>query len=74
VGTAGNALCWYYLAAKLAAAGPPGEEGEKKKLSGDCRWINDLARADAGYPYGSSENRLPRRFTEGKGQKEQAGE
>ncbi|GAW22152.1 hypothetical protein ANO14919_116870 [Xylariales sp. No.14919] len=72
VGTAGNALCWYYLAAKLAAAGPPGEEGEKtkKKLSGDCRWINDLARADAGYPYGSSENRLPRRFTEGKGQRE----
>ncbi|KAI0433619.1 glycosyltransferase family 4 protein [Xylaria sp. FL1042] len=58
VGTVGNALCWYYLAAKLGI--------EKEEVAGDCRWINDLARVDAGYPYEASENRLPRSFTEEK--------
>ncbi|KAI0817743.1 glycosyltransferase family 4 protein [Xylaria sp. FL0064] len=61
VGTVGNALCWYYLAANLAV--------DKEKLAGDCRWINDLARVDAGYPYKATENRLPRSFTEEKGLK-----
>jgi hypothetical protein len=61
VGTAGNALCWYYLASKLATAETSETGG--KKLKGDCRWINDLAREQAGYPYKDGENRLPREFT-----------
>ncbi|KAI0397192.1 glycosyltransferase family 4 protein [Xylariaceae sp. FL0594] len=62
VGTAGNALCWYYLAAKLATA----ELGAGKCVVGNRRWINDLAREEAGFPYSEGENRLPRSFTEGK--------
>ncbi|KAI0466097.1 glycosyltransferase family 4 protein [Xylaria cf. heliscus] len=60
VGTVGNALCWYYLGVKLTVG--------DRKLAGDCRWINDLARTEAGYPYKPGENRLPRRFTEEKQQ------
>ncbi|KAI8944080.1 glycosyltransferase family 4 protein [Xylaria longipes] len=60
VGTVGNALCWYYLAAKLT--------GGDKRLAGNRRWINDLARTEAGYPYKPGENRLLRRFTEEKQQ------
>lgn len=60
VGTVGNALCWYYLAAKLVTAELPGG----KKLEGNRRWINDMARTDAGHPYKKGENRLPRKFTE----------
>ncbi|KAI0099141.1 glycosyltransferase family 4 protein [Nemania sp. FL0031] len=59
VGTVGNALCWYYLAVQLTAM----RHGDAKFL-GDCRWINDLARTEAGFPYETGENRLPRRFTE----------
>lgn len=59
VGTAGNALAWYYLAHKFAAGGSGG-------LKGDERWVNDLARDEAGKPYRSGENRLPRHFTERK--------
>ncbi|KAI1811885.1 glycosyltransferase family 4 protein [Poronia punctata] len=62
VGTAGNALCWFYLAAKLTTT----ELGEDKKVAGDRRWIADLARQEAGFPYVEGENRLPRTFTEGK--------
>jgi glycosyltransferase involved in cell wall biosynthesis len=65
VGTVGNALCWYYLAARLATTQSPETGG--KKLRGDHRWINDLAREEAGYPYKEGENRLPRKFTELKG-------
>ncbi|KAI1823935.1 glycosyltransferase family 4 protein [Xylaria intraflava] len=60
VGTVGNALCWYYLAAKLTTDVELGH----KKLYGDRRWVNDLARIEAGYPYQPHENRLPRSFTE----------
>ncbi|KAI0401725.1 glycosyltransferase family 4 protein [Xylaria palmicola] len=62
VGTVGNALCWYYLAAKLGTARDASESGDRK-LRGDCCWINDLARTEAGCPYRPGENRLPRRFT-----------
>lgn len=57
VGTVGNALGWYYLAAKWAEAGEGG-------LEGNARWVNDMAREEAGFPYEPDENRLPRGFTE----------
>ncbi|KXH31286.1 glycosyl transferase group 1 [Colletotrichum salicis] len=60
VGTVGNALGWFYLAAKWA------EVGVKPGLRGDERWVNDMAREEAGKPYSDSENRLPRHFTEKK--------
>jgi len=60
VSTVGNALCWYYLAAKLTTT----ELGADRKLVGNRRWINDLAREEAGFPYREGENRLPRSFTE----------
>ncbi|KAI1174233.1 glycosyltransferase family 4 protein [Nemania sp. FL0916] len=67
VGTVGNALCWYYLAAKLTGTKTAGTgTGSSKSWPGGCRWINDLARNEAGYPYKPGENQLPRRFTEQK--------
>ena len=54
VGTVGNALSWFYLADKWA-----GGEG----LEPEERWVNDLAREEAGFPYGEGENRLPRGST-----------
>ncbi|ROT38287.1 clock-controlled-9 protein [Sodiomyces alkalinus F11] len=60
VGTAGNALCWFYLASKWA------EVGVKPGLPGNERWVNDMAREEAGKPYNESENRLPRHFTQRK--------
>ncbi|KAI2622270.1 glycosyltransferase family 4 protein [Xylaria nigripes] len=61
VGTIGNALCWYYLAAKLTNQV---DENGAKKFCGEGRWVNDLARNEAGFPYQSWENRLPRHFTD----------
>ena len=61
VGTPGNALGWYYLAAKWAEVGV--ERNGKGGLKGDEKWVNDMARDEAGLPYGETENRLPRRFT-----------
>ncbi|KXJ89655.1 family 4 glycosyltransferase [Microdochium bolleyi] len=58
VSTAGNALCWYYLADRFVHGG--GAKGGEFKE----RWVNDLAREGAGVPYEKGENRLPRRFTE----------
>lgn len=58
VGTVGNALAWFYLAAKWA------EVGISPGLHGDERWVNDMAREEAGKPYAEGENRLPRHFTE----------
>lgn len=58
VGTVGNALAWYYLAAKWA------EVGVKPGLKGQERWVNDLAREEAGEPYTEGENRLPRSYTQ----------
>ncbi|KAL1642495.1 hypothetical protein SLS61_009646 [Didymella pomorum] len=43
VSTVGNALSWLYLADELA-------NGEKK-IKPNSRWINDMAREKAGYPY-----------------------
>lgn len=51
IGTVGNALSWFYLADKWA-----GGEGVVPRE----RWVNDLAREEAGFPYVEGENRLPR--------------
>lgn len=51
VGTVGNALSWLYLADQWASG---------KGLVPDGKWVNDLARGAAGFPYGKGENRLPR--------------
>lgn len=60
VGTVGNAIGWYYLAAKWD------EVGVNPGLRGDEKWVNDMAREEAGKPYGKDENRLPRHFTQQK--------
>lgn len=52
VSTVGNALSWLFLADRMAA--------RKEKLHVNSRWINDLAREEAGYPYKEGESRLPR--------------
>ncbi|KAL7624688.1 hypothetical protein AAE478_006258 [Parahypoxylon ruwenzoriense] len=62
VGTVGNALCWFYLADKFADVGVKRGDGSGG-FDGKCRWMNDLAREEAGYPYQEGENRLPRDFT-----------
>lgn len=61
VGTVGNALSWFYLASKFADVGIP-KDGVGA-FKGNCRWVNDLAREEAGHPYEKEENRLPRKFT-----------
>lgn len=43
VSTVGNALSWLYLADELANGA--------KKIEPNSRWINDMAREKAGYPY-----------------------
>ncbi|KAL2214190.1 clock-controlled-9 protein [Sarocladium strictum] len=58
VGTVGNALSWYYLAAKWA------EVSVNPGLKGDEHWVNDMAREEASQPYNDRENRLPRSSTE----------
>lgn len=60
VGTVGNALSWFYLAHKWA------EIGVKPGLRPNERWVNDMAREEAGRPYTEGENRLPRHFTQKK--------
>lgn len=60
VGTVGNALGWFYLAAKFQ------ELGTSPGLRGDEKWVNDMAREEAGYPYSEGENRLPRHYTQRK--------
>ncbi|KAH6616023.1 glycosyltransferase family 4 protein [Chaetomium sp. MPI-SDFR-AT-0129] len=62
VGTVGNALSWFYLAAKWKEVGV--EKHGKGGLKGDGRWVNDMAREEAGFPYAEGENRLPRSFTQ----------
>lgn len=59
VSTPGNALAWYYLAAKWVDVGT----GSKGGLKGSEKWVNDMAREEAGYTYKEGENRLPRSFT-----------
>jgi hypothetical protein len=51
VSTVGNAVSWLYLATAMS-------KGEKIKPN--LRWINDIAREQAGEPYVEGENRLPR--------------
>jgi alpha,alpha-trehalose phosphorylase (configuration-retaining) len=51
VSTVGNTLSWLYMASKMS-------KGEEVKANG--RWINDMARDEAGEPYMPGENRLPR--------------
>jgi alpha,alpha-trehalose phosphorylase (configuration-retaining) len=51
VGTVGNALSWFYLADKWANG---------QGIMPVERWVNDLAREEAGFPYGEGENKLPR--------------
>jgi glycosyltransferase involved in cell wall biosynthesis len=60
VGTVGNAIGWYYLAAKWH------EVGCNPGLPGKEQWVNDMAREEAGQPYAEKENRLPRHFTQKK--------
>jgi glycosyltransferase involved in cell wall biosynthesis len=51
IGTVGNALSWFYLADKWANG---------KGVVPNEKWVNDLAREEAGIPYQKGENRLPR--------------
>jgi glycosyltransferase involved in cell wall biosynthesis len=51
VSTVGNIMCWLYLASKLS-------NGDPIKPNG--RWINDMAREEAGQPYQPGEPRLKR--------------
>ncbi len=62
VGTVGNAISWFYLASKFADVGIP--QDRVGAFKGNCRWVNDLAREEAGHPYQEGENRLPRKFTQ----------
>ncbi|KAK8078334.1 trehalose synthase [Apiospora saccharicola] len=67
VGTPGNALAWYYLASKWAAiAAIKANGGRANPLQPNHRWINDMAREEAGFPYEEGENKLPRRYTKEK--------
>jgi hypothetical protein len=54
VGTVGNALSWFYLAHKYASKTAELPRG---------RWVNDMAREEAGVFYTEKENRLPRAAT-----------
>lgn len=54
VGTVGNALSWFFLASRFAV---------DDSFKGNSRWLNDVAREEAGKAYTQDENRLPRRFT-----------
>lgn len=51
VSTVGNTLSWLYLASKMS-------KGEEVKPN--HKWVNDIARDEAGEPYRLGENRLPR--------------
>lgn len=62
VSTPGNALAWYYLAAKWTATDI--QDGAGQALKGSEKWVNDMAREEAGILYQDGENRLPRSFTQ----------
>lgn len=51
VSTVGNALSWFYLADMWV---------NKDGVTADGRWVNDMAREEAGIPYHRGENKLPR--------------
>lgn len=54
VHTVGNALSWMYMASKVAGGKP---------LNPNEKWINDMAREEAGEPYQDGEPRLPRHLS-----------
>jgi alpha,alpha-trehalose phosphorylase (configuration-retaining) len=54
VHTVGNALSWMYMASKVAGG---------KELRPNQRWVNDMAREEAGEPYREGEPRLPRHLS-----------
>ena len=56
VGTVGNALSWFYLADQFS-------QGKKEVGEPDGKWINDMARNEAGFPYTEGEVQLPRSAT-----------
>ncbi|SPJ76442.1 related to trehalose synthase [Fusarium torulosum] len=62
VGTVSNALCWFYLASKWADLGL--EKSGMAALQSHERWVYDMAREEANYPYSADEDRLPRCGTE----------
>lgn len=63
VSTPGNALSWYYLAAKWTEV----NDGKSRAtLKGKEKWVNDMAREEASIPYREGENRLPRSYTQRK--------
>ncbi|KAH7169834.1 uncharacterized protein B0J16DRAFT_376711 [Fusarium flagelliforme] len=64
VGTVSNALCWFYLASKLAGLGA--QKYGKASLQPNERWVYDMAREEANCPYSTDEERLPRCYTEAK--------
>jgi hypothetical protein len=55
IGTVGNALNWFYLTSQIDTA------DTIMKLNG--KWVNDMARDEAGIPYKEGEKRLPRAST-----------
>ncbi|KAL4785631.1 hypothetical protein BJX76DRAFT_323730 [Aspergillus varians] len=55
VSTVGNSLNWLYVASKLS---------KREAIKPNERWINDMAREDAGIPYQEGEDRLQRRVLE----------
>ncbi|KAM0393462.1 hypothetical protein ACHAPZ_010418 [Fusarium culmorum] len=62
VGTVSNALCWFYLASKWTDLGR--EKSGLPAIQPHERWVSDMAREEANYPYSSDEGRLPRCCTE----------
>ncbi|KIL83632.1 hypothetical protein FAVG1_13153 [Fusarium avenaceum] len=64
VGTVSNALCWFYLASKWADLDL--ENSGMAALQSHERWVRDMAREEANYPYSADEDRLPRCGTEAK--------
>lgn len=56
VSTVGSALSWAYLASKMTQD-KNGVKG-KDAVKSNGKWINDLAREEAGVPYEEGEPRL----------------
>lgn len=57
VSTVGNALSWLYLSSVLS------DDKKKKDVKPNLRWINDMAREEAGEPYSDEEPRVWRHLT-----------
>jgi hypothetical protein len=57
VHTVGNAVAWLWMVKALA------ERRGKDRLKLNGRWVNDLAREEAGEPYKDGEPHLPRHLS-----------